>query len=66
MDKCKDMIVETKYNNPARQLDLKLFQEDNKQSKLNKTLEILRELELTDPKQIKKLYNYKITGIMEN
>lgn len=43
-----------------------LYIEDNKQDKFNRTLDILREMEAVEPKQIKKIFNYKISGLMEH
>eukprot|EP00347_Sterkiella_histriomuscorum_P014015 403362488 len=66
LDKCKNHHYIKRKDDPARQLDLNLYLEDYKQDKFNRTLEILRDLEFSDSKQMKKLFNYKMTGKMEH
>ncbi len=48
-----------------RNLPFKLYVEDQKQERFKKTLELLKDLEGYEPHSLKQLYNYKLTGIME-
>ena len=42
-----------------------MYIEDQKVERLNRTLDILKDLEGYEPHQLKKLFNYKLTGLME-
>ena len=43
-----------------------MYIEDQKVERLNRTLDILKDLEGYEPHQLKKLFNYKLTGLMED
>ncbi len=46
-------------------LPFKLYLEETNREKFNRTLDLVKELENCEPHQLKQLYNYKLTGMLE-
>ncbi len=46
-------------------IELKLFLEEQKRERLNQTMDLIKDLERYQPYRIKQMYNYKLTGMME-